>query len=700
MLSKSLYAIPIFSFALFTDLALAVDTAIEEQPEELDEVVVYGEGYRTTGTKSALPPMEAPISYETYNADLLQQRQANSVNEALRYAPGITPENRGTVTIFDQYTIRGFQNDSNYYDGLALQFNGLWNLSPQVDIFATESVEVLKGPTSVLYGSAPPGGLVNQVAKQPLPYEKTQFRLRFGTNKLVELGVDHNGVASDAVNYRVIAMGRQKDGQMTTTEEERTLFAPSASWQVNEKTNINFNLYHQEDPKSLASTPLPGVGTVIPASWGKLDNDAYAGDKNWNNVDKTVTMLGYKINHQFNDRLTFLQNLRYTDGELLQRNTYHFSPAGQILTRSAYLTDEAIEGVAVDNQLALETSLGETNHKFLLGIDYRQLDSYAKYRDTFGTATPTIDMANPNHDQFDVNTIEANFIYTDIHDIEQEQVGFYLQDEIKWHDLTLLANLRRDIYESSDESAVNGAPSTKTKIDQKETSGRLAAMYKLKNGLAPYVSYATSYEPTSGVDSFSGKAFKPTTAEQYEVGIKFSSEKTGLTIAAFDITQKNKVVNTPDFAQKTQRGAVTSEGFELALRTQLSEQIDLQASYNQQEVKVSKNPLNTTLIGKTPVWVADKQASLWTTYYVSDDLDLSLGLRHIGKSQIDAENTGTVPNYTLGDMAVSYSVSDKTRLGLTVSNLADKRYVSACFNRDNCWMGSERSVELNLQIDL
>jgi len=437
---------------------------------------------------------------------------------------------------------------------------------------------------------------------------------------------------------------------------------------------------------------------VAAADWGALDSDAYAGDKNWNNVDKTVTLLGYKVNHQLTDSLTFLQNARYTDGELLQRNTYHFSPAGQVLNRSAYRTDESIEGFTVDNQLAWEVALAETRHKFLFGIDYQQLDSDVTYRDTFGTATPTIDLANPDHDQFDVSTIEDNFVYTQTNDIEQEQLGFYLQDEIQWRALTVLANLRRDHYESTDKADFNGAPGT-TEIDQEETTGRLAAIFALTNGWSPYASYATSYEPTSGTDSNTGKAFEPTTAEQYEVGLKFSRGDTEFTAAVFDITQENVVVNTPDFLQKTQTGEVTSEGFELALRTRLTDSFDLQASYNKQDVEVSKNPLNPSLVGKTPVWVADKQASLWTTHYVNNNLDISFGVRHVGESQVDAQNTDTVPSYTLVDMATSYAINDKARLGLTVNNLTDKRYVGACFDSNNCWMGNERSAELSMHVD-
>ena len=158
-------AIPKRHAASLLVLSALLPAHAQTLPAGTAQVIVSATGYRTTGTKSDLKPLEAPMSYEVYDNELLSARQADSVNEALRYVPGVTPESRSTVTIFDQYTIRGFESYRNYYDGLPLQYDGLWNLVPQVDAFATESVEVLKGPVSVLYGSAPPGGMVNQTAK-------------------------------------------------------------------------------------------------------------------------------------------------------------------------------------------------------------------------------------------------------------------------------------------------------------------------------------------------------------------------------------------------------------------------------------------------------------------------------------------------------------------------------------------------------
>ncbi|EKE79967.1 TonB-dependent siderophore receptor [Idiomarina xiamenensis] len=669
-----------------------------EAEPSIERIEVYADSYRTTGTKSALTPLQAPMSYEVYDSELLQLRAVDSVNEALRYVPGVTPESRGTVTIFDQYSIRGFQSYRNYYDGLQLPYNNLWNLAAQVDAYASERIEVLKGPTSVLYGSAPPGGMVNQVAKLPLSTEQTSLRLRAGTQSLAEIGIDHNGI-SDIADYRVVALARQRDGQMQTTEEERYLLAPSATFQLAERTSLNLNLYYQRDPRAIPSTPLPAEGTVLNADWGRLDSDAYAGDGNWNNVDRSIGMVGYKFNHQFANGLTFLQNFRYTDGELLQRNSYHFAPAGRTLTRAAYRTDESMNGYTVDNQLAFELSHGEVTHAVLVGVDYQTLNSDVRYRDTFGANTPTIDLAAPDHHQFDIAALEASFAYDQLNDIEQTQVGYYLQDEISVANWVLLANLRHDQYESTDKQQAAGAE-TITDIDQSETSVRLAVIYNFENGIRPYVNYATSYEPTSGVDTNTGAAFKPTTAEQFEVGLKYAGERVQITSAYFDITQENVVVNTPDFMQYTQTGEVTSTGFELSLAGQVSEDLELLATYNHQDVEVSDNPLNPNLVGKTPVWVADKQASLWATYYLNDRFDVSAGIRFVGESALDAENTATVPSYTLGDIAMTYRINPTMRIGLSVNNVTNERYVGACSDATNCWMGMERTAELTLNLDL
>lgn len=691
----------LLSLLVLSNLA-PLAAAHESAADGTAQVLVSATGYRTTGTKSDLKPLESPMSYEVYGSELLEARQVDSVNEALRYVPGVTPESRSTVTIFDQYTIRGFESYRNYYDGLPLQYNGLWNLVPQVDTFATESIEVLKGPTSVLYGSAPPGGMVNQTAKQPRSKQGTLLRARIGTNALRELALDSAGPLSRDLDYRLVTLARERDGQQATTKEERRLLAPSLTWRISPSTRLNLNLYYQDDPALVPSTPLPALGTLRQAPYGFLDADAFAGDAAWSGMERETTMAGWKFEHAFNDSVSFLQNFRYTKASGFQRNTYNNGLLAdeRTLTRSAYFTDEAQNGWVADNQLAVRLNTGAFSHRILLGADYQRLRARVGYGDTLGTDTPSIDLGAPNHRLFTVPALPFGF-YTEQHAIRQSQLGLYLQDEMKLGALTVIGGLRRDRYRSEDvnASAYAGSPSdSTTAIAQDKTSGRLAAIYQLGNGMAPYLNYATSFEPTSGMDSLTGSAFKPTTARQIEGGIKFRSPdgRTQLTAALFDIRKRNVVVNTPSFNQYTQNGEVRSRGAELAWTQALNDRFDFTLGLTKLDMEVTKNELDPSLVGKKPVWVADRQASLWLNYQPVDLLDLSAGLRYVGESQMDAANTGFVPSYTVFDAAAMLRLDKTWRLGLTASNLGDKRYVGACHSAQNCWMGAERSVELSL----
>lgn len=694
-----------------TALAIAVampSVAQQQDDDELEHIEVNPmQSYRSTATKSSLRPIDAPVSVSVIDQELLQLRQANSVSKALRYVSGVTTESRPTITIFDQFTIRGFDTYQTFYDGLPLLANNSWNLYPQVDAFATESVEILKGPASSLYGLVPPGGMVNQVAKYPKDEDETLLRAAVGSDNLFELGFDTTGALTEDARYRVVALGRTRDGYQDTTETERYTFAPSVTVDVSKATELTLSVFYQDDPEMVPSTSLPGVGTLYDAPYGKLDVSAYAGDENWNSFSRDVLMVGYKVNHEINNDWSILQKFRYTDANALQRNTYQTaSPTdGVELVRSAYLTDEEIDGITVDTQLAGLVTTGSLQHNLLFGIDYQESDSQVAYRDTLTTDTPVLDLSNIDNDLFDVDSLPIDF-YQEDHQIDIEQIGVYLQDEIQVNQVTLLFNGRYDQFESSDDVdnvyAGYGYGST-AEIDQNQFSGRVAAMYTFDSGWRMYANYAESFEPTVGIDSQTGDAFKPTTAEQVEVGTKYQSANGATTFsgAYFVLTKQNVVVNSPDYLQKTQTGEVESKGVELELDTRLTPSLSVQANATLLDMEVTKDELDAAVVGKTPVWVADKSASLWATYFLDDavkGLMVGAGIRYVGETQADKYNTDVVPSYTLVDAVITYDMpAYDLRLTGSVSNLTDKEYIGACYDTNNCWYGAQRRFELGIE---
>lgn len=671
----------------------------------LDTIAVYADSYRSTGTKTALDPNDAPMSYTRIDQELLQKRQADSVNAALRYEPGISAESRGTVSIFDEYNIRGFKTYSNFYDGLRLPYDGAWNLMPQVDIYATESVEVVKGPASSLYGYASPGGMVNQVAKTPKSTQASEVQLRLGNQNLKEVGVDTTGPITDTLNYRLVALKRKKDGQMQTTEEERTLINPSIEWRPTEDVSVLANVFYQDDPEMVPSTPLPAVGTVYNASYGKLGSDAYAGDK-WNRFSKEVLMPSVTVNWDINDKLTFKHILRYTDAEAQQRNMYNngfVSGSDKILNRVAYTTDESMSNWTTDNQLAYKLDTANISHNLLFGVEYQETDSTATYYDAGADGTPNLDLSNPDFSQINADTLPLNN-YRQDESIEQSQLGFYVQDEMKWQDLTVVTGLRHDNFDSiTDQTKASaGAIYSDQTIDNdaSKTSGRLAAIYAFDNGISPYASYSQSFQPVVGSNFITNKPFEPTTADQLEAGIKYLSPNraTQGTLAVFDITQKNVVVaDEINYRSQTQTGEISSKGFEVSGSHMLNDWVDVAASYSYTDAEITADEFNPDVVGNTPAQTAKHKATLWADYYATDKLTLNAGVRYEGGMQLDKQNSDKLPSVTLVDIGGNYQINPMLTVGASINNLFDKTYVGACYDINNCWMGPERQMSVSLK---
>ncbi|MHA2762535.1 TonB-dependent siderophore receptor [Vibrio harveyi] len=698
------------TLAVVVSALIAGHAVADEDVTQLETMTVLGETYRNTATKTSLEPEETPQAITIITKDEMDLRGVSTVSEALRYSSGVNTELRGgAVTRLDLFNIRGFINYTNFYDGLPLLFNG-WNLQPQIDAAAVEQVEVFKGPTSVLYGNIPPGGMVNIIAKTPQSEPANTVSVSTGTNSLKEVNFDTTGQIGDSnVNYRIVGMAKQRDGQAETSEDERYLIAPSFDWQATDNTLVNVNVYYQNDPSAGIYTTVPAAGSVLDNPLGSLSPDTYLGDKNWNTYEREVLMIGYKILHDFNNNWQFLQNARYMTADSYQENTYNSPLAADNRTigRNAYLTDEDSTSFVIDNQLSGYVAHGNFEHNLLLGLDYQYLDSDVKYKDTLGYSL-TQDIFNPNHNQIDRDALK--FAYQQALDIKTKQLGVYFQDQLRYNNLVMIAGLRWDKYEADTNTVsdyLGTVTPSKEKLDENNVSFRVGALYELDFGLSPYLTYSESFEPIAGADA-SGKAFDPSTGHQWELGFKYAplgGDVSG-NLALFHITKKNAILTDPNnpYAPQYQAGEVVSQGAELEAKWQATPQADLTLNYTYINMEIKEDSYYHQE-GKTPVWVPEQTASLWANYYYEGTLTglrTSAGVRYVGKTEMDAQNSDQVPDYTLVDLAASYDLSaasqslDGASVTLSASNIFDEEYYS-CYDKNNCWFGAERSIEAKLE---
>ncbi|PTP30697.1 TonB-dependent siderophore receptor [Vibrio splendidus] len=695
----------------FSAQALAEET-VTAPDSNVETVTIMGKAYRNTATKSALEPEETPQGITVIDEEQLEQRGVKSLNQALRYAPGVVTEQKGaSVTMYDTFSIRGFSNNQSYYDGLILPFLTGWNLQLQIDPIAIQQVEVFKGPTSVLYGSMPPGGMVNMIAKAPQEDGSTKVGVSTGSRNLMEASIDTSGQLGDSdFSYRLVALARKQDSQVDNAEEERYVIAPSLDWQVSDRTLINFNLYYQNDPSMGTNSAMPLE--VLKAS----DPSVSMGDKNWSTFEREVLMLGYKINHQINDNWTFLQNARYSDASLYQENTYHrgtnFNAATGSLIRNVYSTDEDSQSFVIDNQVSGRVEVAGLEHNLLFGLDYLKLTGDSLYQEfTANAGFYGFNAYNPNNDLLDKSQLQEN--YRESHDITTEQLGLYFQDQVRYDALVLLAGGRYDMFKASDEKTSIYPTSDGTeKADHNQFSYRVGALYELDNGISPFVSYATSFEPAAGTD-INGNSLKPQLGEQVELGVKYLSADMAqqLTASYFYITKKDSIAadpSDPTYRSKIQLGEVRSQGVEVEGRWFVTEDWGVNASYTYVDMEVTEDA-NPDLEGTTPIYVPTHAANLWSNYYVYggalSGTRFSAGARYMGEMEMDATNTqGKVPSYTVVDLSVGYDLGEASETlsgataNLLVNNLFNEEYYT-CYDQSNCWFGAEQSVELSVNYE-
>ncbi|KRD49370.1 ferrichrome-iron receptor [Ensifer sp. Root278] len=673
------------------------------------------EGYvakaTTTGSKSATPINEIPQSVSVIGRDELDDRGVvNKIDEALRYTPGVMAEPFGVDPDTDWFYIRGFDATQTgvFLDGLNLFSYGFGGF--QIDPFMLERVEVLKGPASVLYGGANPGGIVSLISKRPSDGSSTYVETGINNNGNAFLGIDVNRPLDDAINYRVTGKVSGGNNYTDHSEDMRGFILPQITYQPDDATSLTvYGLLQGLDQVHTGGGFLPYVGTVVDAPFGKIDRKAFFGEPAIDTGTYVQQMLGYEIKHEFDSGWQFSQNLRY--GHLYKHEngpyTYGYydpslpfpvspTPAtpDNLLYRLGFEATSKVDTFGVDNRLEGEFETGALDHTLLVGLDYKlfRLD----HVQASSAATP-ISATDPVYGA----PQPANAIYIN-QVITQQQLGVYAQDQIRFGDGWLVTlNGRYDYVDTkTDNGPTFWAPTQNSSFDYSEgaVSGRAGLAYEFDNGLTPYVSVATFFNPIVAVTATGNT--KPEEGEQFEAGVKYEPYFFDgvLTASIYQLTKRNAFVTDPLTSISTQTGEVRSRGIELEGKVNLNESWKVIAGLDFMDIEVTEDA-NRALVGKSPYLAPDAQASLWVDYTVQqgalEGVSLGAGVRYRGESWADKENTAKVPSSTVFDAGLRYE-KDGWGAALNVTNLFDKEYVSGCSGVLVCGYGDARTVTLKL----
>lgn len=695
-LASSLLLMPLASTSAEQTLTVTAENP-ESVTSPLNGVVAKASA---AGTKTGTPLIKTPQSISVVTRQQMDDQAVESVAEALNYTSGVITNYRGNSNRNDEVISRGFRYAPKLLDGLHAGLSSASGGAGQIDPWLLERVEMVHGPAGVLYGQVSPGGLLLMTSKRPTADTHREVKLSTGNHHMGEAAFDFGGRLNDdsTLFYRLNGLASTKNETVKHNKQQRWAIAPAFTWLPNAETSFTLLTSYQNDPKAGSRNFLPMAGTLKETRVGYLPYDFNINDQSYYGNRREQASIGYELDHSFTEALSFQQNLRYTHRD----ESYKY----MVYTTSAKVNDHTINRrpqhdtamtneFGVDNHLKGVFDTGEVSHTLLGGLDYR----WSRVASTLSRHTSDkyqLDWASPTN--VDVN--EADLALTTSGIKQLHQVGLYLQDQLEWENWNLVLSGRNDWSQIRTINRISGSDVTQN--DSKLT-GRAGLLYAFDNGLSPYISYSTSFEPNLSTGAPGSDPFKPTTGEQVEVGLKFQpvGSDTLMTVSWFDINQKNITSYNSTTGYNEQIGKVNSQGVETEIHAQPTPEVKLIAAYTYTDA-VTKETYTASQRGHTPASIPRHAASAWGSYsFLKGPLSgftVGAGVRYVGDAPADSTGTSEVPHYTLYDAMVKYELDQAvpalkgTTVQLNVQNLTDKHYVASCSNSEACFYGTDRTV--------
>lgn len=684
------FAIPIVSYAQAIPAETKSAEVAATAPATLPSINVstdagndrlVTQGRAATVGKSSVSIQDTPFSMSVIDVKQAKEAGAKNVQDVLLYSAGVYSGQYGFDTRGDWASIRGL-SPSTYIDGLRSIYGSYNNV--RSEIYTLDRVEVLKGPSSVLYGQADLGGIVNVVTKRPQKTAAREIEVQYGSHDRKQIAADLTGPLSETGDflYRIVALKRDSGTQVDYVNDDAMVFMPSLTWKPNKDTSLTLQYIYQKNESKVSSQFLPSKGTIDPAPLGQIPSSRFAGEPNWDRYDTKKNEVSLFWDQQLSNAWKLAASVRQTNSSSVTKEIY--TTVGQVpdnagnIARTATSADRKTDVFASDVRLEGILNFGPTKHTVSIGVDYQ--NAFWEEANYMSTALPgTFNVYNPVYGLVNPAALPTG----DRPDNKIVQTGIYAMDHIEWGPWVVSGAVRND----SARNTLIGITGASTVARNNETTGRLGLMYRFENGISPYISKSTAFSPNLGNDGTAAAGIlKPTTGEQKEAGVKYlsASGKTSATFAWFDIEQKNRVANGATPGGLEQVGAKT-DGWELALRQRVG-QLELLANYTSLDAinNVTKQRLAS---------VPEKTASAWAQYLFPSGWRTGLGGRYVG----NVTGTGgrpVVPSVTMVDAMLGYTTGPWD-LVLSIQNATDKEYVSWCRGvGQDCGYGERRNVML------
>ena len=683
--------------------AVMATEASEEPPAE---IVVTGRAeklYRIEATsvaRGSSDPLDIPQSVTVINESLIDDQGARDATDLYRNIAGVTTFSYSGVTF------RGFRQDRVFYDNL----RGDPFISFAVPkLFNIQRVEVLKGPSGMLYGPGEPGGLINYVTKMPTGELRAEANLTLGNYDRYGASGEISGpITGDGVLLgRAGAFYERMDPFRYNTRDKSLILDGGLTAKLGEDARLIGQITHFEQKQRGAR--LRGVPTD--------DDGNFFASRRWNSNEKSdflnlnATVYQARLLASPADGIAVEFATRYFRAR--ERQQYHEAQGlldtdgdGVVDTSRRELRDQEriTKGLTFSGNATIDRAIAGLENKFLVGADWYREDADFWGRTVPRTAVPTLSLIDPVYGLsgasfYDLNAIPKRFTET-----RSTRYGFYLQDQLSLSDQWILVGgARYDRYKDTD--LIVGSH-----YSDGDWTFRGGLIFKPRPDISLYASWSEGFEPqaVASQSPLAGGPFTPMTGEQIEAGVKLAlaDGKVQASAAVYQIKRRNMLQTDPNGDSSdgvddlAPIGEVTSKGFEIELAADITPDWVLTANYAYNDARITGSVPGQSLsnaVGNRFANAPRHEAGVWTRYqFRSTGTAVAFGSEYVGK-RLSIEGQ-TVKPYVIFDASVIQQITPQLSLLLRIDNIFDKTYAASGFiARTGHFPGEPRTVFAELR---
>ncbi len=646
-----------------------------------------------TATRTDTPLRDVPQSVSVVTQEAIRDLSLQNLQDALRFVPGAGfAQGEGNR---DTPVLRGYSSTANLFvDGLRD------DVEYYRDLYNIDRVEVLLGPSAMIFGRGGGGGVVNRVTKQPDWETIREVRLQTGSYNNYRGTIDLGQAINESVAFRILGMYEDTDTYRDGVSIRRYGINPNVAFRIGDSTTLRISYENFRDERN--------TDRGIPSFNGKpvrLGVSTFVGDPNLSVNHVNLNAVNVTGEHRFDNGVVLRNLFRYATYDKFYQNVFSgaVNAAGTAVQLAAYNNATQRDNIInqTDVQFALDT--GPIRHTFLAGFEYQRQVS-DNFRNTgyftavgpnataFTTPLSATRVSTPV--QFRQSATDANN-----HGVATS-AAVYVQDQIQLlPQVQLIAGLR---YENFDVDFTNNRTGAQFNATDNKVSPRIGLVYKPIEPVSLYASYSTSYLPRAGEQlaslSLTNANLRPESFTNYEIGAKWDlAQSVSLNAALFRLERNNVAVTDPnDISRLILVDGTRAQGLEIGARGRVTNAWSVIGGYAYTEGEISSDQSATIRKGNSVPYLARHTASLWNRYDFTENWGAGLGVIAQSAYFAATDNAVRIPGFARVDAAVFWKINERWGAQVNAENLLGTRYYPVAHSNNNITPGAPFSVRAAL----